>query len=316
MQNASPPPRLADSFVLSCIDPRLVDDTTRHLDALGMTDRYSEMRIAGAALALVDPARPAWRQAVLENLAASIQLHGIGRVVLIGHRDCGAVNLWAGRTLAADPPDETRTHHELMERAATVLRERHPQLQVELRLMGLDGSVQLLPCAACGPAGPLRADQVTGDQAARGQGGEAPPAASRFADLARLRLEGGAAADARATTALLAEGVGTYGLTAQEAREAVERVRQAQGQPGGSTAERDLAAFLKLRSDRQGRIAQVDVEQGAGLWRALQGNGGTLAQARVRSAGLALAEGLTARPSGIWPFRSTTWLDRMAEGRA
>jgi hypothetical protein len=43
-------PSKADTFLVSCIDPRLTDDTTHYFNALGRTDRYSEMRIAGAAL--------------------------------------------------------------------------------------------------------------------------------------------------------------------------------------------------------------------------------------------------------------------------
>jgi hypothetical protein len=63
-----PIPAKADTFLVSCIDPRLTDDTTFHFAALGRTDRYSEMRIAGAALALVDSNRPNWQSTVWENL--------------------------------------------------------------------------------------------------------------------------------------------------------------------------------------------------------------------------------------------------------
>ncbi|MEI6162317.1 MAG: hypothetical protein WCP77_20995, partial [Roseococcus sp.] len=82
----------ADTFLISCIDPRFTDDTTFRFAALGRTDRYSEMRIAGAALAVVDESRPNWQTALWENLAASIQLHGIRNVTLLNHADCGAMD--------------------------------------------------------------------------------------------------------------------------------------------------------------------------------------------------------------------------------
>lgn len=56
-------PGKADTFLLSCIDPQLIDDTTFYFDALGRTDRFSEMRITEAALELVDTNRPAWNAA-------------------------------------------------------------------------------------------------------------------------------------------------------------------------------------------------------------------------------------------------------------
>ena len=65
------PSSKADAFVVSCIDPRLTNDVTNFLGALGREGRYSEMRIAGAALALAEPDRhPAWATTVWENLDA------------------------------------------------------------------------------------------------------------------------------------------------------------------------------------------------------------------------------------------------------
>jgi hypothetical protein len=145
---AEPAPRKADAFVVSCIDPRLTDDVTYLMTALGRAGRYSEMRIAGAALAAVDEGRPAWNAALWENLAASRQLHGVRKVVFINHRDCGAMHLWAGRRLSDDPAEELRQHHAVLTRAAEAVRARHPDMSVEIKLMELDGSVRMLPCPA------------------------------------------------------------------------------------------------------------------------------------------------------------------------
>ena len=146
-------PAIADTFVVSCIDPRFVEEPSVLLNALGRTGRYSEMRIAGAALAAVDRTRPAWGTALWENLAASRRLHGVRRVTFLNHRDCGAVNAWAGRRLSADPQDELRVHADLLDRAAAEVRRRHPDMVVEIKLMELDGTVQSLPCRHCAPAG-------------------------------------------------------------------------------------------------------------------------------------------------------------------
>ncbi len=148
-----PVPSKADTFLISCIDPRLADDTTFRFEALGRTNRYSEMRIAGAALAIVDDRNPRWQATLWENLAATRAMHGIRNVTLLNHRDCGAMNAWAGRRLADDPADELRVHTEVLNAAADAIRARHPDLLIEIKLMDLEGHVERPICRSCVPAG-------------------------------------------------------------------------------------------------------------------------------------------------------------------
>lgn len=288
-------PSQADAFVVSCIDPRLTDDTTFLMAALGRTDRYSEMRIAGAALAAVDTARPAWGTALWENLAASRQLHGVRSVVFVNHRDCGALHLWAGRRLSADPAEELRQHHAVLESAAAAVRARHPDMAVEIRLMELDGTATLLPCAACAaaPRGGLRAEAVP------------DPGATRFADLARLRI-GEGALDSAAERALLVEGVTQHGLTAEAARAALAAAVAQRGRASAAVAEREAAAFLRSRGTA---VAQADAMQAAALYRALVGASLPMTEASRRIAALMQREGLAPRPAGLW--RSTAWFRRL-----
>ncbi len=321
------PQRIADTFVVSCIDPRLTDDTTFYFAALGQTDRYSEMRIAGAGLAALGDANPAWTQALFENLAASRQLHGIRKVTFLNHRDCGAVNRWAGRRLSVDPAEELRVHTEVLNRAAEAVRARHPDLLVEIKLMELDGTVRVLPCAACAPGG-FRAEAVVPAARAAAMGsldvgaslqpterGAAPRDPAGFTELARLRASADAV-DPEADLALLTRGVTEYGLTAEQAQQMLESVARSAGGPTARSAARDTAAFLRSRQDRQGRIAKQDVLQAAQLYRRLVGQRVTTGEARQRVARIADAEGLAARPEGVWPLRSTAWLRRMAERAA
>jgi hypothetical protein len=289
-------PSAADTFVVSCIDPRFVEDPAALLHALGRGGRYSEMRIAGAALAAVNEAQPAWSSALWDNLAASRQLHGVRRVTFLNHRDCGAVNAWAGRKLSDDPQEELRVHAEILNRAAAEVRRRHPDMEVEIKLMALDGTVQVLPCAHCAPQG-LRAEAV------------APPARQAdpdgFAELVRLRSADGALPDEAQERALLAAGVREHGLTAAEARQ----IRARHGGSGG--AERDVAAYLASRADARGRVGSADVNAAAGMFRRL--SHGTLREqdARARAARIASGAGLEPRAEGFWPFRSEGWFHRL-----
>lgn len=315
------PPRAADTFVVSCIDPRLTDDTTFYLGALGRTDRYSEMRIAGAALAALQDHNAAWAQALFDNLAASRQLHGIRTVTFINHRDCGAMHLWAGRRLSNDPADELRVHTEVLNRAAEAVRARHPDLLIEIKLMELDSTIRVLPCAACVPRGfrAAGADAAAPAMAAASLGGGAvlvpmqqegpPPDKRRFSDLARLRNT----FDPDTELSLLSKGVTEYGLTAMEAKAALETASAEGGAASGQRLERETLAFLRSVADPRGRVARPDVEQAARLYRRLGGVRVTADEAERRTARLAEAAGLTARPTGMWPLRSHGWLRQMAE---
>jgi hypothetical protein len=298
----SRPASAADTFVVSCIDPRFVEEPSALLEMLGRTGRYSEMRMAGAALAAVDETRPAWGTALWENLAASRQLHGVRRVTFLNHRDCGAVNAWAGRKLSADPADELQVHSELLNRAAAEVRRRHPDMEVEIKLMELDGSVRALPCLHCAPQA-LRAEPVEPPVPAA----KAAHDPTAFAELVRLRTAPGAQPDAAQERALLATGIREYGLTAEEAR----RIRGEVGAPDGMRAERDISTFLASRADSRGRIGRADVAEAGRLYRRL--SSGTLREqdAKIRAARIASTSGLEPRAEGLWPFRSERWFRRL-----
>lgn len=314
----------ADAFLVSCIDPRLTDDTTFLQAALGRTDRYSEMRIAGAALAAVDSARPAWGTALWENLQASISLHGIRKVTFVNHRDCGAMNAWAGRRLQEDPAEELRIHGDVLREAATRVRQRHPDLLVEIKLMELDGSARVLPCPACVPTG-FRAEAVGPASriiagASLGSGAlipapqilSTPPDADGFAQLVQARSSRGGPLDASRELELLSQGVTRYGLSAREVMQVRERVAQKTGQPISGHPEREVEAYLRTRADAQGRIGRQDVRTAGNLYRRLVGVGVTAAEAEGHAARIAEKEGLRAQPAGMWPFRSTRWLADMS----
>lgn len=96
-------------MLLSCIDPRMVFD--------------------------------AWRSAFWDNLATSVQLHRITKLIAIDHCDCGAARIAYGASSIADPAIETETHRKTLDEFRKAVGKRHPNLSVEAGLMGLDGSI-------------------------------------------------------------------------------------------------------------------------------------------------------------------------------
>ena len=132
-----------EAMVLSCIDPRFPEPTLNYMKGRGMLGKYSQFVIAGAAIGVVAPAFKDWQKAFWDNLAASIQLHHIPKVIAINHRDCGAAKIAYGEPKVANCEIETETHKAALDEFRRQVAERQPKLAVETGLMALDGKVEM-----------------------------------------------------------------------------------------------------------------------------------------------------------------------------
>jgi carbonic anhydrase len=132
-----------EAMLLSCIDPRMVTPVYKYMDQRGLTGQYSQFVIAGAAIAVVAPKFEAWRPAFWDNLATTVQLHHINRLIAIDHRDCGAAQIAYGEASIADPQTETETHRKVLAELRSEVGKRQPKLTIETGLMALDGSIQM-----------------------------------------------------------------------------------------------------------------------------------------------------------------------------
>lgn len=132
-----------DAMLLTCIDPRFPEHTLNYMRGRGMAGKYSQISLAGAAIAVVAPPFKDWRSAFWDNLGASIALHAVPRVIVLDHRECGAAELAYGREAVSSPDKENETHEKVFEKFRAAIKERHPRLAVETALMALDGSVRV-----------------------------------------------------------------------------------------------------------------------------------------------------------------------------
>jgi carbonic anhydrase len=133
-----------EAMVLSCIDPRFPEPTLNYMKSRNMLGKYSQFVIAGASIGVVAPAFKDWQKAFWDNLAASIQLHNIPKVIAINHRDCGAAKIAYGEAKVANPQVETETHRAALGEFRKQVGERQPKLAVETGLMAVDGKVEML----------------------------------------------------------------------------------------------------------------------------------------------------------------------------
>lgn len=241
-------------FVISCIDPRFTFHTGRHMAALGRDGRYSEFQIAGGALAVVDADRPAWAKALWDNLALTVQLHGVTRVVLMGHAECAAVNQWAERQPQLRAMPEAARHEAIFAAAERAIITRFPSLAVQCRFMVMDGQVTNCPCQGR-LAGSL--PMMGGGNPARNR--NLQRSKERFGELVKTSTRRSAQNPAEEAR-LLSVGVTDYGLSATESREVYFGLKPNDKPVAAHRMEAELTAFLRARSSTKAQIRKADFE--------------------------------------------------------
>jgi carbonic anhydrase len=133
-----------EAMVLGCIDPRLQEPYAKWTAAQGLTGKYSQFVFAGAAIGAVAPAFKDWHKTFWDNLAATIQLHNIKKVIAINHRDCGAAKIAYGDAAVADAAAETETHRKALADFRTQVGEKQPKLEVLTGLMAQVRAARLI----------------------------------------------------------------------------------------------------------------------------------------------------------------------------
>jgi carbonic anhydrase len=97
------------AMVLSCMDPRFQHLVHSFLKKKKLTGKYSAFTIAGAAVGVTHNKFKKWHNTFYDNLATSIQLHKIEKLIIINHKDCGAAKIANGKK-EFNPENEKKIH--------------------------------------------------------------------------------------------------------------------------------------------------------------------------------------------------------------
>lgn len=132
------------ALVLNCMDHRLVAAVTEYLHGRGLQGQYDQISLAGGAIGILSDQSTPWAETFWAQLALARDLHGVRKVIMIDHRDCGACKAFVGKDCAKDRDRELALHLNAMKALSTEIRKRAPEMAVELLFMELDGSVTRL----------------------------------------------------------------------------------------------------------------------------------------------------------------------------
>ena len=121
-------------MVLSCIDPRFQTPVYKFLKKKNLSEKYSSFTIAGAAVGVTHIKFKKWHKAFLDNLSTSIKLHGITRLIVVNHEDCGAIKVAEGKKNYK----EELIHKSSFRKLKKIVMKKFPKLKLEFHIMKLN----------------------------------------------------------------------------------------------------------------------------------------------------------------------------------
>jgi hypothetical protein len=134
--------KVPKALVLSCIDYRILEAERYFLSLQNLGGQYDLTALAGASLAISGMPHSYDAQAFWDQLDISYRLHHIKKVIILDHQDCGAYADKIDPHLTENPELELKTHTEYLSRAYWAIRDRYPDLNIELYLVYLNTEVK------------------------------------------------------------------------------------------------------------------------------------------------------------------------------
>jgi hypothetical protein len=140
--------KIPKALVLSCIDYRILEAERYFLSLQNLGGQYDWVSLAGGSLALSGMPHQYDAEAFWDQLDISSRLHHIQKVIILDHEDCSVYQYKIDPSLTNNPELELTTHTEYLSRAYWAIRDRYPDLNIELYFVKLNTEVkQISPLA-------------------------------------------------------------------------------------------------------------------------------------------------------------------------
>jgi hypothetical protein len=142
---ATPPAhaqRNAKALVLSCIDFEILEAEHYFLSLQNLSNHYDLVTLAGASLALSGLPHQADAEAFWDQLDYAYRLHHIQKVILLDHQNCFAYADKIDPNISQNLEQEVQIHTQYLSRAYWAIRDRYPDLNIELYFVMLNADVK------------------------------------------------------------------------------------------------------------------------------------------------------------------------------
>ncbi|MDC3157318.1 carbonic anhydrase [Candidatus Pelagibacter bacterium] len=129
------------AMVLSCIDPRFQPIVYNYLKKKKLNGKCSSFTIAGSAIGVTSNKFKNWHKTFWDNLATSIKLHKIKKLIVINHRDCGAAKI-INKNKNFNELNEIKIHKDSFIKIKKLFKKKYPKLSIELKIISLNKKVE------------------------------------------------------------------------------------------------------------------------------------------------------------------------------
>jgi len=123
-----------DAMVLSCIDPRCQSKVFNILKKKKLTNKYSAFNIAGSAVGVTAKEFKTWHKVFWDNLNISVKLHGIKKLIIFNHTDCGAAKIVNGKK-EFSKQNEYKIHQISFKKIKAKLLKKYPKFKIEFEII-------------------------------------------------------------------------------------------------------------------------------------------------------------------------------------
>jgi len=122
------------AMVLCCIDPRCQPKVFSILRKKKLLGKYSLFSIAGSSLGVTSDKFKSWHDVFWKNFNISSKLHGIKKLIVINHYDCGVAKL-INKKKVFNNVVEKKIHQRAFKSLKSKFLKKYPKFKIETKII-------------------------------------------------------------------------------------------------------------------------------------------------------------------------------------
>ena len=123
-------------MVLTCIDPRCQPKINSMMKKKKLIGKYSLFSIAGSTLGITSQNLKNWDKVFWKNFSISSQIHGIKKLIVINHYDCGLAKILNKKKLF-NKKIEKEIHYKSFKLLKKIFLKKYPKFKLETKIISV-----------------------------------------------------------------------------------------------------------------------------------------------------------------------------------
>ena len=124
------------AMVLTCIDPRCQPKINYIMKKKNLIGKYSLFSIAGSTLGITSKNMKDWNKVFWKNFSISSQIHGIKKLIVINHYDCGLAKM-LNKKKSFNKKLEKQIHDKSFKLLKKRFLKKYPKFKIEMKIISV-----------------------------------------------------------------------------------------------------------------------------------------------------------------------------------